>query len=564
MGEVYKARDTRLDRTVAIKILPDTLAADPQFHERFDREAKAISQLTHPNICTLYDVGEQDGTAYLVMEYLEGETLEQRLKKGALQLDEALKIAIQIADALSAAHRRGIVHRDLKPGNVMLTKQGAKLLDFGLAKASPPTGTVAGVSMLPTTPAALTMQGTLLGTFQYMAPEQLEGQEADARTDIWAFGAVLYEMITAKKAFEGKSQATLIAAIISSEPPAISQLVPLTPPAVDRVVTKCLAKNADDRWQSAKDLHDELTWIAGTPSQAAAVGSMAAHGLWRPRTMWILGTLGWLVAGLTAAVAFIRFPALPALRVPPARFSVSAPEKMNFAGAGGVTPVSVSPDGTRLVFAAYGEGQPLQRLWVRRLDSLEASPLPGTEEVSVNNFSDTFWSPDSRFIGFSQSSRLRRIAVDGGPPQTIATIPSAFGGATWNRDHTIVFSSGADGLFRVSDEGGDIVRITKPEVSQGERHRSPWFLPDGKHFLYTNTNASATGGIYVGSLDSPKGTRLVDVISRAMYVPGGYLLYVRDGTLLARPFDPNKILFTGDDSFPVAEGVAFNSGAAAF
>ena len=258
MGEVYKARDTRLDRTVAIKILPEALAADPQFRERFDREARAISQLTHPHICTLYDVGEHQGTAFLVMEYLEGETLADRLKKGALPLDQALTIAIQIASALDKAHRAGIVHRDLKPGNIMLTKSGATLLDFGLAKACKPLVGGTGLSMLPTTPPNLTAQGTILGTFQYMAPEQLEGQEADARTDMFAFGAVLYEMITGKRAFAGKSQAGLISAILSADPPPMVSLQPVTPPALDHVVHRCLAKDPDERWQSAKDLHDEL------------------------------------------------------------------------------------------------------------------------------------------------------------------------------------------------------------------------------------------------------------------------------------------------------------------
>jgi len=281
MGEVYKARDTRLDRTVAIKILPEALASDPQFRERFDREARTISQLDHPHICTLYDVGEQDGTSYLVLQYLEGETLEARLKKGALPLDQALQFAMQIAEALGKAHRVGIVHRDLKPGNVMITKQGSMLLDFGLAKTTATAGP-AGLSMLPTTPPGLTAQGTILGTFQYMAPEQLEGHKVDSRTDIFAFGAVFYEMVTGRRAFEGRSQASLISAILKDNPPPLESLQPLVPQTLDRVVRKCLAKDPDDRWQSARDLLDELKWLTDSSSQINTRTTGASSGSARP------------------------------------------------------------------------------------------------------------------------------------------------------------------------------------------------------------------------------------------------------------------------------------------
>src|SRR5262245_29596882 len=280
MGEVYRARDTRLDRTVAIKVLPESLSSDPQFRERFDREARSISQLDHPHICTLYDVGEQAGASFLVMQYLEGETLEARLKRGALPLDQALQVAIQIADALDKAHRASIVHRDLKPGNIMLTKSGAKLLDFGLAKIGTTAGAAAGLSMLPTTPPGLTAQGTILGTFQYMAPEQLEGHEADARTDIFAFGAIVSEMVTGRKAFEGKSQASLIGAIMHAEPPPVSTLQPLTPPLLDRIVKTCLAKDPDERWQSARDLASQLRWVEAAVHDIAPK-MVRAQPLWR-------------------------------------------------------------------------------------------------------------------------------------------------------------------------------------------------------------------------------------------------------------------------------------------
>ena len=306
MGEVYKARDTRLDRTVAIKVLPAQLAADPQFRDRFDREARAISALDHPHICGLYDVGEQDGTAFLVMQYLEGDTLQDRLAKGAMPLTEALTIAIQMASALDTAHRAGITHRDLKPGNIMLTKAGAKLLDFGLAKASRPVVAGASLSMLPTTPPNLTAQGAILGTFQYMAPEQLEGQEADARTDIFAFGAVVYEMVTGRKAFQGKSHASLISAIMSSDPSPMASLQPLSSPALDRVFRKCLAKVPDDRWQTARDLVDELKWVTQEPKPAVdaiPVAAREASRRGRKRLAWSVAALGVIVTLTVVAVA---------------------------------------------------------------------------------------------------------------------------------------------------------------------------------------------------------------------------------------------------------------------
>src|SRR5688572_8781436 len=261
MGEVYRARDTRLERIVAVKILPTELAGEPQLRERFDREARLVSSLSHPHICSLFDIGQQDEVSYLVIEYLEGETLAARLEKGRLKLDQALQIAVQIASALDAAHRTGVVHRDVKPGNVMLTKAGAKLLDFGLARTGPVLSATSSVSVMATTPAAVTVQGAILGTLQYMSPEQLDGSDADARSDIFAFGALVYEMVTGRKAFEGKSQASLIASIMSADPPPMTALQPVAPAALDRAIRKCLEKDPDDRWHSAKDLADELSWI---------------------------------------------------------------------------------------------------------------------------------------------------------------------------------------------------------------------------------------------------------------------------------------------------------------
>ncbi|MGH9389191.1 MAG: serine/threonine-protein kinase, partial [Vicinamibacteria bacterium] len=299
-GEVYRARDTRLDRTVAVKVLPSHLSASPEVRQRFEREAKMISQLSHPHICALYDVGSHQGTEYLVMELLEGETLAARLMKGPLPLEQTLRYGVEVADAMDKAHRQGIVHRDLKPGNVMLTKSGVKLLDFGLAKAIQSQAPSPAWTSLPTAARNLTQEGTILGTFQYMAPEQLEGKEADARTDIFAFGAVLYEMATGRKAFTGKSQASLITAIMSSEPPAISTIQPMTPPALDRVVKTCLAKDPDERWQNAHDVVVELRWIAEAGSQAGVALSVAARR--RSNREWI----GWSIAALfLASTAFL-------------------------------------------------------------------------------------------------------------------------------------------------------------------------------------------------------------------------------------------------------------------
>jgi Tol biopolymer transport system component len=565
MGEVYRARDTRLDRVVAIKILPETLAADPQFRNRFDREARTISQLEHPHICALYDVGEQDGTSFLVMQYLEGETLEARLKKGAFPLDQALAIAIQIASALDTAHRAGIVHRDLKPGNIMLTNTGAKLLDFGLAKAGEAAAAGAGLSMLPTTPPGLTVQGTILGTFQYMAPEQLEGQEADARTDIFAFGAFLYEMLTGKKAFVGKSQASLIGAILKDDPPPISTLQPVAPALLNRTVTRCLAKEPDARWQSARDLLEELKWIA---ERSPATLPVAVAERWKMRER-----LAWIVAAACAlaAVGFLIF----AFRREPAaaqavQFVVLPPEKGNFSddGQAGTNPqpqLAISPDGRLLAFVVTtADGR--ARLWVRSLDAVAPRMLPGTEGAA-----HPFWSPDSRFIGFFAAASLKKIDVNGGPAQVLCDSPGTRGG-TWNRDGVIVFARfWTDGLYRVSATGGTPVLVTKIDPTRHELwHRWPEFLPDGRHFLFMSRSTQpGQDGIYAGSLDWPETSRVLATDSRVAFAPPGYLLFVREGTLLAQSFNADTLRLIGDavpaaakvGAYPVTGEAAFSSSA---
>src|SRR5712671_6967719 len=419
MGEVYRARDTRLDRVVAIKVLPPHLADRSELRERFEREAKTIAGLNHPHICVLYDIGQQDGIDYLVMEYLEGETLAHRLQKGALPLEQVLQYAIEIADALDKAHRKGVTHRDLKPGNIMLTKTGTKLLDFGLAKLKQEVAPAnVQLSQLPTANDPLTAQGTIVGTLQYMAPEQLEGKEVDSRTDIFALGVVVYETATGKKAFEGRSQASLIAKILETDPPPISSLQP-TLPVLDRVVKKCLAKEPEKRWQAASDVCDELKWIADGGSQPGSTAPLAGQRKSRERLAWFVG-VGVLVAALAlGAFEYLERARQNALTT---RFFVSLPEMWSLAGVGTVTsgstaPLSVSPDGRRIAFVAGGpEGKYL--LWVRSLDTLTAQALAGTDRASA-----PFWSPDGTALGFFAGGKLKKIDVVGGPVITLCDAP---------------------------------------------------------------------------------------------------------------------------------------------
>ena len=556
MGEVYKARDSRLDRTVAIKVLVAHLADRADVRERFDREARTIAGLNHPHICTLYDIGHQDGTDYLVMEYLEGETLAERLKKGPLPMERVLQYAIEISDALDKAHCKGITHRDLKPGNIMLTKSGAKLLDFGLAKLRQESSPTIPFSEVVTEQSAQTAEGTILGTLQYMAPEQVEGKAADARTDIFAFGAVVYEMATGKKAFVGKSQASLIAKILETDPPPISSLQPMTPPALDRLVRKCLAKEPEKRWQAASDVCDEMKWIAeqgeGTQAAMPASGSIAKRGL-REHLGWFVAAVAIVVAAALAA-AFIYFRRTPA-EAKAIRFTVSPPEKQTFPVIAN-TPsfLSVSPDGSKLAFVAV-DANSHSMLWIRDLDSQTARPIPGTDDSSA-----PFWSPDSRFIAFSDNSSLKKLAIAGGPAETITASPAS-GGGTWNRDGVILFAAGAFGgpILRVPSAGGSATPVTSLDASRYEfGHVWPTFLPDGRHFLYSARNPNVgKSALYVGSLDSKESKLLLNTNSMALFSPPGYLLFVRGGTFLAQPFDADRLEFKGE-AIPIAEGVQFS------
>jgi serine/threonine-protein kinase len=570
MGEVYKARDTRLDRTVAIKVLPAALAADPQFRERFDREARAISQLTHPHICTLYDVGQAeirsaqevaqgfspaDRVDYLVLEYLEGETLAARIEKGALPTSQALTVAIEIASALDAAHRAGIVHRDLKPGNVVLTKTGAKLLDFGLARTSAPIVAVSG-TMAPTTPPNITAQGTILGTFQYMAPEQIEGIEADARADIFAFGCVLFEMLTGRKAFEGKTRASLIGAILKDEPPPVSQVQPLAPAALNRIVATCLAKEPDDRWQSARDLMRELKWAAdGSLSLAGGAGSSPAE----PRSKWS-GAGRWALAGalgvvvLSALVAGRPWRSAP-LPTPPRRLLASIGADASLPTEMGASAV-LSPDGTILAFAAQQAGE--TRLFARKLDQLQATALAGTEGAA-----SPFFSPDGQWLAFFAGGKLKKISVTGGAAINLCDAPNNRGG-TWTDDDAIIFTPlnlPNTTLMRVPAAGGTPAAVGS--LSTGAvTQRWPQALPGARGVLYSEHSA-VTNWDGANIVVAPRSGDAPKIVVRAgyygRYVPSGHLIYLQQGTLFAVRFDLDRLETTGQ-AVPALEGLRANPG----
>jgi Tol biopolymer transport system component len=546
MGEVYKATDTRLDRTVAIKILPAQVADNAQLRERFDREAKAISSLNHAHICTLYDVGHENGTDYLVMEFLEGETLSQRLSRGPIPYEEVLQIAIQIISGLDAAHQQGLIHRDLKPGNVVLTKEGAKLLDFGLAKIQ--LGEADGQPAITrTTP--LTGANTIVGTIQYMAPEQLEGKEADARSDIFAFGAVLYEMVTGKRAFEGGSSATLIAAIMEREPASISAIMPDTPPLFERLVAKCLSKDPRKRWQSASDLSDELRWI----SQAGSMVGLPAHLAARRKFKFDLArAIGAVAILITLVLAYLYYAEITkaAPEKPVARYTVDVKQ-----GLSNIFWPRISPDGKTVAFHA-DDSAGTNRIWVRPVNSLEAYPLLNTE--GAKRF---YWSPDGREVAFFVGNQLKRIPISGGQAQLICQGPNGSDGC-WSKTGLIIFDGGADDTMKIVPAGGGVPRpAALPDSAAGEYgYAWPWFLPDGKHFIFTahvRQKGSATqplNRIKLGSVDATTSTTIYELnqtLDRVEYSNDGYILYVAQDNLMALPFDADKLMATGEPK-PIA------------
>jgi eukaryotic-like serine/threonine-protein kinase len=559
MGEVYRALDTRLHRTVAVKILASHLSSSPELKQRMEREARAISSLNHPHICQLYDIGSQDGVDFLVMEFLEGETLAERLRKGPIPLNEIYKIAIAVAEALALAHRQGIVHRDLKPGNIMLTQSGAKLMDFGLAKpigvptpgsasSMAPSFTAAATLSGPSPLSPLTTAGTIIGTIQYMSPEQIEGKEADARSDIFAFGAVLYEMVAGKRPFEGKSQLSLASSILEKDPDPISVLKPQTPPALDHLLTTCLQKNPEDRYLAAHDIKLELQWIAADRSTPPVAAPEPPQAPKRERIGWAIVAISALLLGIAAGLLLHR-PAPPAQSV---RTVIDAPVNttLNLSGDFAGPPV-LSPDGSTIAFAATGTNGKAT-IWVRPLNVLEAHPLPGTESAIF-----PFWAPDGRALGFFTEGKLETIDLDGGSPQVICDAPFARGGA-WTPDGVILFSPNTQTpIMRVSVNGGAPTPLTTVDALQHTSHRWPFLLPDGKHFLYLaihhDTSKTANNTIYYASLDGRMNRPLFRSQSNAVYA-NGFVLFARGDQLVAQPFDPDKGTIS-DEPHILARGV---------
>jgi eukaryotic-like serine/threonine-protein kinase len=556
MGEVYRARDTRLDRTVAIKVLAAHLSNSPELKQRMEREARSISSLNHPNVCQLYDIGSHDGTDYLVMEFLEGETLAERIRKGPLPLNEILKIGIAVAEALAVAHRQGIVHRDLKPGNIMLTKSGAKLMDFGLAKSA--AASVSGVaSSAPLLSAARTMSGAsplsplttagaIIGTIQYMSPEQIEGREADARSDIFALGGVLYEMLTGTRPFEGKSQISVASAILEKDPERVSTIQPLTPPALEYIITTCLAKNPDDRIQTAHDVALQLKWVAGNPTAtsptlAKPIDTQTNH---RERMSWLVATaltllliafgLWWLSSRTTPKTSYFAAP-----------LAFEAQD------------LSIAPNGHTVAIVGYPESERTSSLWLYEPGGQEATRIPNTEGASF-----PFWSADGRSLGFFADGKLKRLDLAGGPVQTLCDAPTGRGG-TWNKNGDILFTPSGllgVGLYRISASGGTPSLIASPDRNTKEDSlRWPFFLPDGIHYLYTAINLSGRKDLYaiwVGALNSNEKRLILKTQGNAAYVDPGYLLFYKDRTLFAQGFDLKNLKLTGEPT-PIFPDIAF-------
>src|SRR5215472_2984238 len=555
MGEVYRAKDTRLERTVALKILPAELSNDQVGKQRFEREAKTISSLNHPHICVLYDVGHQDGMDYLVMECVEGETLGQRLEKGPLPLEQVLKYGAQIADALDKAHCSGIVHRDLKPGNIMLTATGAKLLDFGLAK---PVGPLASaITLTAATPRApLTQEGLIVGTFHYMSPEQVEGKEVDGRSDIFSLGAVLYEMMTGRRAFAGKSQLSVASAILEKDPEPIGAVKPTTPLALDHVICRCLSKDPERRWQTARDLKWELNWIRESSSHLATQHTQSSKQKKRE-------LLAWFAAGAFAAIVVAGWWfswSQPQVEEHRLQFKIDPPPGADFLleSAGGS---AISPDGRSLVFVAVSGRR--TKLWLRQLDSTTARELAGTD-----NSQDPFWSPDSRSVGFFANGKVQRVDSLGGQPVSLADAPNPRGG-TWSSRGVILFApSAVSGIWRVPANGGPATPLTALDEAREEfTHRWPVLLPDGNRFLYLSRGeGTGIGSIYLTSLDRPQERTLLvkESSTNATYSPAHgshpeYLYWGRQQALVAQVFDSSHARLMGEAiPVPGGESAAFN------
>jgi eukaryotic-like serine/threonine-protein kinase len=540
MGEVYRAIDTRLDRAVAVKVLSQRLTISADARKRFDREARVISSLQHPHICSLFDVGREGETDYLVMELLEGESLAHRLSQGALSITQVLTLGSQLAGALEKAHGAGIVHRDLKPGNIFLTRHGAKLLDFGLARLHgvEPTMSASALSEIATDQFSegLTHAGVITGTIQYMAPEQLQGNPADARSDLFAFGAVLFEMATGKKAFSGDTRSSLIDAIAHETPPSVSSLAPAAPRSLDRLIATCLARDPNDRWNDVHDVRLQLDGIAAAASDPGSPAIVPAAP--RRRRQWL--AWGIAAAALSALIATLYLrqpPVAPAL----VRFHVSYPPQVQT-----VSSPRLSPDGRLLAFAS-ADVSGKRQIWIRPLDGVEARPLAGSEGAHI-----PFWSPDSRRIAFIAGGKLRKIAIAGGPAETICDASSWGGDGSWSDQGTIVFGramDGADAMRRVSADGGT------PEVLVDASGGFGWlqFLPGGRTFLY-GVPRGDQWSVRVANADGSDAREVMVSTSQVQYVPPGHLLFVRATTLMAQRFDAAAVKLAGEP-VPVAEGL---------
>jgi Tol biopolymer transport system component len=560
MGEVYRARDTRLDRTVAVKILASHLSSSPELKQRMEREARAISSLNHPNICHLYDIGSQNGTDYLVMEFLEGETLAERLRKGPMPLNEILRVGITVAEALAVAHRQGIVHRDLKPGNIMLTRSGAKLMDFGLAKSAS-SGVAGAATSAPLLSAArtlseaspmspLTTAGAIIGTIQYMSPEQVEGKEVDGRSDIFSFGAVLYEMVTGKRAFGGQSQLSVASAILEKDPDPITALKPMTPPSLERTIRKCLAKLPDERWQNASDLATQLSWMVDAGVTGAAVPAHGSQRNWG-RHGWLLSAVLALLLIGGAGVWMSSHWATPVKQV--MRFSIPLPEGDALGGTWFWYPsLAISDDGSQVAYVTHHGGD--SRIYVRRIGEATARAVPGTERADM-----PFFSPDGQWLGMYSGGKIKKVPLAGGPTVTIAD--TAFNGGTWGPHDTIYYGNGA-GLMKVAATGGTPQRVTTPDKKSGETDQVfPEVLPGGQALLFTVRNMEQPSfdeaDIAVVKLSTGERKILVKQGTDAHYVSSGHLVFMRAGVLMAVPFDAKNLEIKGA-AMPVVEKVLEN------
>jgi eukaryotic-like serine/threonine-protein kinase len=544
MGEVYRARDSRLKRDVAIKILPDEFTRDADRVNRFQREAEVLASLNHTNIAAIHDLQEVEGSRFLIMELVEGDTLADRIARGALPVDEALNIAKQICEGLEAAHEKGIIHRDLKPANVKILPDGkVKVLDFGLAKALEADAANPNLSHSPTMSMAATNAGVILGTAAYMSPEQARGRHADQRSDVFALGCVMYEMLSGKQAFQGEEISDVLASVLKDQPD-LALLPANLNPGISELLRRCLDKNARRRWQAVGDVRIEIENVLANPAvEAGSIPISSTPHKSRERFAWLVAAL-FLIAVIALAI-----PTIAHLRETPP----DAPRetRLDVATPSTADPISfaLSPDGRQLVYVASTDGQ--TGLWVRPFDKTTAQFLPGTEGATY-----PFWSPDSRSIGFFDGAKLKRIDLAGGSPQTLTD--AANRGGMWGLGGAILFTRSTGGpIFRVSATGGEATAVTKLEKQTS--HRFPQFLPDGRHFLFLAQGSPETSGIYLGSLDSSETKRLVASESAGVYAPEGWLLFIRSGTLLAQHLDLAKQQLTGE-VITVADPITYDSG----